>query len=69
MADLIISIIGCVTTVVFTMIGTTWFLAMKLGKIETQIVKAVTHEQCSEKREKCPCVKDMESIKNKLNFI
>lgn len=38
----------------------------QLNDITRLLSQSVTHEQCSEKRDKCPCVKDITDIKNEL---
>lgn len=43
-----------------------WVLTQKLGRIENILVSKVGYKECSEKREKCPCIKELESLKNKI---
>lgn len=43
-----------------------WLLANKLTKIETTLVGKVSYEDCSRKREHCPCVREMNQIKEEM---
>lgn len=40
-------------------LGTLWSHHAALGK-------RVTYEDCSQKRTKCPCIKDIEELKNEM---
>ena len=42
-------------------------LAQKLNRIEVALVGKVSYKECSEKREKCPCVREMEELKRRLH--
>ena len=48
------------------LIGGFWLLTQKLTRIELALQGKVSYEVCSEKRDKCPCVKEMEKIKTQL---
>lgn len=45
--------------------GFAW-ISGKLERINTSIAQTVTHDQCSQKREKCPCVKEIHDIKQQI---
>ena len=55
----------CVTLIT-VLIGGFWVLAQKLNKIEVALVSKVGYKECSDKREKCPCVKEIEHIKERM---
>ena len=46
--------------------GGFWVLAEKLNKIQVALEGKVGYKECHEKREKCPCVKDIENIKERI---
>lgn len=46
--------------------GGFWVLSQKLSRIEVALAGKVSYADCSEKREKCPCVKEMEELKKKV---
>ena len=45
--------------------GFLWISA-KLEKIYVALANSVTHKQCSERRDKCPCIEDIEELKAEL---
>ena len=47
-------------------IGGFWTLSQKLSKIETALVGKVSYKDCSEKRDRCPCVRDIKEIKERI---
>ena len=53
-------------TLITVLIGGFWVLAQKLNKIEVALVSKVGYKECSDKREKCPCVKEIEHIKERI---
>ena len=53
-------------TLITVLIGGFWVLAQKLNKIEVALVSKVGYKECSDKREKCPCVKEIEHIKERM---
>ena len=42
-------------------------LAQKLNRIEVALAGKVGFRECSEKREKCPCVREMEELKRRIH--
>jgi hypothetical protein len=71
--ELTIGIIGTIVsllvgglTILATVVGGFVWLSGKLEKINVSIANTVTHTQCSDRRDKCPCVKDIEEIKEKM---
>ena len=47
-------------------LGGFWVLAEKLNRIQVALEGKVGYKECHEKREKCPCVRDIEQIKEKI---
>lgn len=43
-----------------------WVLASKLTAIEKALVGKVSYKDCSEKRDQCPCVREVEKLKERL---
>lgn len=58
----IIALIACTVTIVLTIISSIVWLCNKLEALAISIANAVTHEQCSLKRDNCPCVEDIAKI-------
>ena len=48
------------------LLGGFWVLAQKLSAIEKALVGKVSYKDCSEKRDKCPCVIELNKIKKGL---
>lgn len=48
------------------LLGCFAWVCNKLEKINSSLGQSVTHEQCSDKRENCPCVADIKLIKQKM---
>ncbi len=44
-----------------------WALTQKLSKIETALVSKVDYAHCHEKREKCPCVRELAKLKERMS--
>lgn len=68
MAD-IIALIGCTLTLVVAIVTSAIWLCNKLEKLALAVAHSVTHDQCSAKRDNCPCVKDIEDINELINNI
>lgn len=49
-------------SLIFVLLGGFWTLTQKLAKIEAALVGKVGYKECSEKRDNCPCVKELEEI-------
>lgn len=66
----ILGFLGLMVTIVLSIVSSVAWVTSKLDKIKDAIASldksAVTHEQCSQKRKGCPCVKDIDEIKEKL---
>ena len=45
------------------LLGGFWILAQKLNAIEKALVGKVSYHDCSEKRDKCPCVQEWRKFK------
>ena len=60
----IIALLVCTLSLVVAIVTSAVWLCNKLEKLAVAIAKSVTHEQCSEKRDSCPCVKEIEKINN-----
>ena len=53
-------------TLIAVLLGGFWSLLQKLGRIEVALASKVGYRECSEKRDKCPCVKELEQIKERI---
>ena len=53
-------------SIIVVLIGGFWALGQKLTKIELAVQGKVSYDDCSKKRDKCPCVRDIEKLKEKL---
>ena len=53
-------------TLIAVLLGGFWSLFHKLSEIEVALASKVGYKECSEKRDKCPCVRDIEQIKEKI---
>jgi flagellar basal body-associated protein FliL len=62
--------IASLVTIIAAILGCFAWVINKLDKIRDAIAaldkSSVTHEVCSARREKCPCVKELEEIKKNL---
>jgi hypothetical protein len=63
----IIAIVGCTLSLVVAIVTSAVWLCNKLEKLSIAIAGAVTHDQCSLKRDSCPCVADIKEINNLIN--
>lgn len=54
-------------TLITVIVGGFWSLFQKLNRIEVALAGKVGYKDCSEKREKCPCVREMEEIKRRIH--
>ena len=43
-----------------------WVLAQKLNAIEKALVGKVSYHDCSEKRDKCPCVRELHELRERI---
>jgi len=53
-------------TLIAVLLGGFWSLFHKLGEIEVALAGKVGYRDCAEKRDKCPCVKELEHLKERL---
>lgn len=44
------------------------FVIKLLWKIVTGLEHAVTHDQCARKRDKCPCIRDIDALRRILDI-
>ena len=63
----IIALVCCTICLVGSIVTSAIWLCNKLEKLALAVAHAVTHEQCSVKRDTCPCVKDIKEINNLIN--
>ena len=61
-----ISIEGLVSILVAVVTGVAW-LHRALSRIDDKLEKLVTHDICMERRDRCPCVIQLENIKKDIN--
>lgn len=48
------------------LIGGFWLLTNRLTRIELAVQGKVSYDVCSSKRDNCPCVRDIEKIKEQM---
>lgn len=53
-------------TLISVIIGGFWVLSRSLNRIEVALASKVGYRECSEKRDKCPCVREIEEIKGRM---
>ena len=53
-------------TLICVLLGGFWQISQKLNKIETALVGKVSYEDCSKKRDKCPCVRELHELKERI---
>ena len=58
----IIALVCCTICLVGSIVTSAIWLCNKLEKLALAVANAVTHEQCSLKRDTCPCVEDIAKI-------
>lgn len=63
----IIALLVCTLSLVVAIVTSAVWLCNKLEKLSVAIAKSVTHDQCSIKRDNCPCVADIEEINKLIN--
>lgn len=65
----IVAIVSCTFSLVLAIVTSAIWLCNKLEKLSLAVANSVTHDQCSQKREKCPCVEDIASINSLIDDI
>jgi hypothetical protein len=63
----IIALLVCTFSLVVAIVTSAIWLCNKLEKLALAVANSVTHDQCSQKRDNCPCVKDIAKIEDFLN--
>lgn len=63
----IIALVGCTLSLVVAIVTSAVWLCNKLEKLSIAIANAVTHAQCSLKRDTCPCLEDIKEINELIN--
>jgi len=53
-------------TLISVIIGGFWVLSQSLRRIEVALAGKVDYKTCAEKRDKCPCVKELEHLKERM---
>jgi len=48
------------------LLGGFWVLTSKLTAIEKALVGKVSYKDCSEKRDRCPCVRELEELRERM---
>lgn len=66
MAD-IIALIGCTLTLVVAIVTSAIWVCSKLEKLALAVAHSVTHDQCSIKRDNCPCINEIKEINQLIN--
>ena len=65
----IIAIVGCAFSVVIAIITSAVWISNELKKVAIAIANSVTHDQCSVKRDNCPCINAIQDINNLIEKI
>ena len=65
----VIAIIVCTMALVTSIVTSAIWLCGELRKLALAVANTVTHDQCSQKRDSCPCVKDIEDINSLIDDI
>lgn len=63
----IIALVGCTLTLVVAIVTSAIWVCSKLEKLALAVAHAVTHDQCSHKRDTCPCVQEIKEINDLIN--
>ena len=63
----IIALVGCTLTLVVAIVTSAIWLCNKLEKLALAVANSVTHDQCSHKRDTCPCVQEIKEINDLIN--
>lgn len=58
----IIAIGTCTLSLIVAIVASAIWVCNKLEKLAVAVAGTVTHEQCSIKRDTCPCIKDIKEI-------
>lgn len=58
----IIAIGTCTLSLIVAIVASAIWVCNKLEKLAVAVAGTVTHEQCSIKRDTCPCIKDIQEI-------
>lgn len=53
-------------TLMCVLLGGFWALTQKLNQIEKALVGKVGYKECSEKRDRCPCVRELHELKERI---
>lgn len=63
----IIALLVCTLSLVVAIVTSAVWLCNKLEKLALAVAHSVTHDQCAQKRDNCPCVKDIKEINDLIN--
>lgn len=58
----IISLGVCTLSLITAIVASAIWLCNKLEKLAVAVAGTVTHEQCSLKRDSCPCIREIQEI-------
>lgn len=58
----IIAVVGCTLSLVVAIVTSAVWISNELKKVSVAIANSVTHDQCSVKRDNCPCINDIKEI-------
>ncbi len=56
-----------INTIVTLIVAVVGFMLGKLWNMNKELAEKVTYKQCSTNRRECPCVKEVNDIKDRLN--
>lgn len=63
----IIALGVCTLSLITAIVASAIWLCNKLEKLAVAVAGTVTHEQCSLKRDSCPCIEDIQEINKLIN--
>ena len=63
----IIALLVCTLALVTSIVTSAIWVCNRLENLALAVANSVTHDQCSQKRDNCPCVKDIDEINRLIN--
>ena len=63
----VIALVVCTLSLITAIVLSAIWVCNKLEKLAVAVARTVTHEQCSIKRDACPCIKDIQEINELIN--
>lgn len=63
----VIALVCCTICIVGSIVTSAIWVCSKLEKLALAVANSVTHDQCSHKRDTCPCVQEIKEINDLIN--